>query len=124
MSRSTPLAARSLGLKSPLDATFDGVRLLGATLDRDSARAGERVRLTLFWQNAAGRLDNREVSISAQDGSGATLREWRGAPVDGTYPTSAWKPSEIVRDTWDLVLPADLPAGDCPTGRWDGPCLH
>jgi hypothetical protein len=39
------------------------------------------------------------------------LREWRGAPVDGTYPTTSWKPGEIVRDTWDLVLPATLPAG-------------
>jgi hypothetical protein len=24
---------------------------------------------------------------------------------------SGWKPSEIVRDTWDLVMPATLPAG-------------
>jgi hypothetical protein len=87
------------------------VRLLGATLDRDSARAGERVRLTLYWQNAGGRLDNREVTITAQDASGTSLKEWRGTPVDGTYPTSAWKPSEIVRDTWDVVLPPSLPAG-------------
>src|SRR5581483_2428601 len=68
-------------------------------------------RLTLFWQNTGGRLGEREVRIAARDGTGAILKEWRGDPVDGTYPTTAWKPSEVVRDTWDLVLPADQPGG-------------
>jgi hypothetical protein len=106
VSRSTPLAPRSLPIKIPLDATVDGVRLLGAALDHDTARVGERVRLTLFWQNAGGRLADHDVSVVVRNAAGGTLQEWRGAPVDGTYPTSAWKPSEVVRDTWDLVLPA------------------
>ena len=94
VSRSAPLAPRSSSIKTPLDATFDGVRLLGASLDRDSLRAGERVRLGLFWQNAAGRLDERQVTIALRDAAGAVLCEWHGAPVDGTYPTTDWKPSE------------------------------
>jgi hypothetical protein len=51
------------------------------------------------------------------------MREWRGVPVDGAYPTSAWKPGEVVRDTWDLVLPATLPAGEIElaTGLAAGP---
>jgi hypothetical protein len=111
VSRSTPLAPRGLPINTPLDAAFDGVRLLGATLDRGEPRAGERVRLTLFWQNVAGRLSERQVTVALRDGSGAVLREWRGGPVDGTYPTTDWKPSEVVRDTWDIVLPAALPSG-------------
>jgi hypothetical protein len=39
------------------------------------------------------------------------VQEWRGVPVDGTYPTTAWKPGETVRDTWDITLPATLSAG-------------
>ena len=75
-----------------LDATFDGVRLLGASLDRDGLRAGERVRLSLFWQNAAGRLDDAAGHDRLRDARRAVLCEWRGVPVDGTYPTTDWKP--------------------------------
>jgi hypothetical protein len=46
-----------------------------------------------------------------RDASGGVLLERRGVPVDGTYSTDAWKPREIVRDTWDLVIPARTASG-------------
>jgi hypothetical protein len=110
VSRSTPLAPDALPVQSVRDERLDGVRFLGAALDRDAPRPGERVRLSLFWQNAALRLPDHEVSLVLRDGR-TVLHEWRGAPVDGTYPMSSWKPSEIVRDTWDLIVPATLPGG-------------
>ena len=110
VSRSTPLPPDLLPVETVRDERLDGVRFLGATLDRDAPEPGERVRLSLFWQNAAVRLADQEVSLVLRDG-GSVIHEWRGAPVDGTYPTSLWKPAEVVRDTWDLVVPATLPGG-------------
>nr|MBA2447725.1 hypothetical protein [Chloroflexota bacterium] len=111
VSRSTPLAPDGLPITLPASAQFGGVRLLGASLDGDTPRAGDPVLLTLFWQNAGGRLAEQEVSIVVRELSGNALRAWRGGPVDGTYPTTAWKPGEIVRDSHSLVLPASVPAG-------------
>jgi hypothetical protein len=123
VSRSTPLPPESLPIDRRLDATFDGVRLIGVDLDRELARAGERLRLGLFWQSVGGAPGPVDVSLVVRRRGGEVLREWRGPPVDGTYEMSAWKQGEIVRDTWDLVLPATLPAGDVElaVGLADGP---
>ena len=64
--------------------------------------------MSLFWERAGASVGSREVSVIVRRPGGAALHEWRGVPVDGTYPLTDWKPGEIVRDTWDLVLPASL----------------
>jgi 4-amino-4-deoxy-L-arabinose transferase-like glycosyltransferase len=110
VSRSTPL--ESVPATWQVDAALDGGRLIGATVDREALRAGERLRLSLFWERSGAAPRPREVSILAKRARGATVREWRGVPVDGTYPTTAWKPGETVRDSWDLVVPASLPTGE------------
>jgi len=112
VSRSAPLAAESLALDRRLDAALDGARLIGVDFDRETARAGERVRVSLFWESVGARPEPREVSLIVRRRGGPALQELRGVPVDGTYPITAWKPGEIVRDTWDVTLPATLPAGD------------
>ncbi len=111
VSRSMPLAPDALPITVAASGALGEVQLLGAALDRENPRPGDRARLTLFWQTSATRPTSQDVSLVLRDSSGGTVHEWRGAPVDGTYPTSAWKPGEIVRDTWDLVLPSSLPPG-------------
>jgi len=124
VSRSTPLAASALTLDRRLDATLEGARLIGVDFDREAARAGERVRVSLFWERVGAVAGPREVSVIVRQPGGPAIHEWRGVPVDGTYPLTEWKPGEIVRDTWDLVLPAalstgqfELAAGLASTGR-------
>ncbi|MCC7368452.1 MAG: glycosyltransferase family 39 protein [Chloroflexi bacterium] len=111
VSRSMPLSPDVLPLDRRLDAQADGARLVGVDFDRDAARAGERLRLSLFWESTSPRPEPREVSLVLRQPGGAVLTEWRSVPVDGAYPTTDWKRGEIVRDTWDLTLPASLGAG-------------
>lgn len=33
-------------------------------------------------------------------------------PRGGAYPTSRWRPGEVVVDTFDIALPPDLPPGE------------
>ncbi len=35
-------------------------------------------------------------------------------PRGGTYPTSRWRPGEVVTDPYEITLPADLPPGEYP----------
>ncbi|MFN8524060.1 MAG: glycosyltransferase family 39 protein [Chloroflexota bacterium] len=121
VSRSQPLNPEQLPISIRSTAEMAGVRLLGAAADRESPRPGERVRLSLFWQSASGGRPDLEVVLALRDAAGAVLREWRGRPVDGAYPTPEWKPGELVRDTWDLVIPplpgaAELAVGLAPPG--------
>jgi hypothetical protein len=111
VSRSTPLTPDGLPLDRRLDAALDGARLLGVDFEKDALRAGDRLRVGLFWQAAGPVSGPRDVSLVARRQDGQVLREWRGEPVDGTYPIASWKPGEVVRDTWDLTLPSTLPAG-------------
>ncbi|MFN8632483.1 MAG: glycosyltransferase family 39 protein [Chloroflexota bacterium] len=112
VSRSTPLTLESLPLDRRLDASLGAAKLIGVDFDRDSLPAGQRLRMGLFWQSAGHRPDSEQLSLIVRRPSGETLQEWRHAPVDDTYPIAQWKPGEIVRDTWDVVMPASLPPGE------------
>jgi len=104
-----PPTPDELGIRNHIDARADGLALLGANLDTASARPGERLYLTLFWQAASAPLPDTEIALTLGD---ATL--YAGAPVHGTYPTSEWAAGEIVTDRHDPRLPLDTPPGDYP----------
>jgi len=98
-----------LGIRTRLDARVGDLVLLGANLDTTSARPGERVYLTLFWQAGASSLPDYTVSLTL---GGRSL--YADAPVHGTYPFSRWMSGELVRDRYDPRLSFDLPPGDYP----------
>ena len=98
-----------LGIRTRLDTPTDGLTLLGANLNTTSARPGERLYLTLFWQADAVPLPDYDVTLSLGD-----TALYTGAPVHGTYPTSGWAAGEIVADRYDPRLPRDTPPGDYP----------
>ena len=91
VSRSTPLSARALSIKTPLDATFDGVRLLGGSLDRDEPEP----------VHATGPLDPVELE---------RLLDRR--PVDDERKRRRLAGiRRVVRDHLDVVLREGLPRG-------------
>jgi hypothetical protein len=106
---STPAAPDALDIRTRLDAGAEGLTLLGANLDTESARPGERLYVTLFWQAGTAPLPNADVLLTLGD---ATL--YAGAPVHGTYPTTDWTPGEVVADRYDPRLSLDTPPGDYP----------
>ena len=64
VSRSAPLAVDSLTLDRRIDAQLDGARLVGVDFDRDALRAGERVRVTLYWESTSPRPEPREITLN------------------------------------------------------------
>jgi len=97
----------ALDIRTRLDARTGGLTLLGVNLDTKSARPGERLYVTLFWQVDEPTLPDTDVHLTLGD---TTL--YAGAPVHGTYPTSEWTAGEVVVDRYDPRLPRDMPPGE------------
>jgi len=104
-----PPALDDLSMRTRLDVRLGGLTLLGARVDTASARPGERVFLTLFWRAGEASLPDAEVHLTVGE-----MTLYAGAPVHGTYLTSAWGSGEVVADRYDARLPQEMPPGDWP----------
>ena len=77
---------------------------------------GDRVKLTLFWEGLAP-LDEDYTVFAHLLGEYNPATQgplWAGhdsQPIGGRYPTSSWKPGEIVLDVHHLDIPGDAPPG-------------
>jgi len=89
----------------------DGGRLVGYQSSQSAAaRAGDAIPLVLLWQ--AGSREPTDVALRLRlSQGGQTWQRAAGHSLGGNYPPANWTPGELVRDTWDALLPADAPAG-------------
>jgi hypothetical protein len=99
-------------IQAPLETRFgDHLAFLGSDRDRSDLLPGQTLSLTLYWQalQAPGQDYQVETRLTGPRGE---VDLWRGHPVHGRYPFSAWQPGEFIRDRYALRLPIDAPAGD------------
>jgi hypothetical protein len=90
----------------------DDVKLLGYDLADTSVKPGGTVGLTFYWQ-ALRRMDTYYAVFNHLVGpDGTTVAQVDGWPKGGTYPTLQWLPGEVVRDSYTILLPPDLPPGE------------
>ena len=73
---------------------------------------GDTLRVALYWQarGAVGGDFKVFVHVFAPDGTLAAQAD--AVPVYWTYPTTAWRPGETIRDVHVIPLDAELPRGD------------
>lgn len=131
---STGVTPETLQLQHPLPTGFGpALSLLGFNLgkvkseneiflpsdgpiknDWPTFKPGEIMGLTVYWQPKARIERDYVVFIHlhpvSQPDKNVAARDTQ--PLLGAYPTSHWKPGEIVVDSPNLALPADLPPGD------------
>jgi 4-amino-4-deoxy-L-arabinose transferase-like glycosyltransferase len=94
----------------------EAIRLLGFSVESPTAAPGDRVELTLFWE-ALAPLDEDYTVFAHLLGEYNPATQgpvWTGhdsQPDGGHYPTSSWKPGEIVLDVHHLAIPGDAPPG-------------
>jgi hypothetical protein len=109
-----------------VDAEFGGqIRLLGYRLAPGAdtiLHPGETLTLTLYWQ-AMAKVDN-DLTVFAHlsDASDQIWGQHDGQPVDGTHPTTAWIPGEVVVDQHTIEISPTAPAGPYRllAGLYDG----
>ena len=97
----------------PLDVRVgDDVLLSGYAVDTPRPRPGSTLTLTLWWASQAASLDERSVLVHLLDQGGAIVTQADGPPVQGARPTSQWRAGDVVIDSHQIALPADLPPGN------------
>ncbi len=102
-----PYTAPTTPINQPLTETLT---LLGVTV---SACPHAPLCVEAFWQAEATPTRNLAVVWQLRDAAGVV--RWQSAgqvPVNGLYPTNAWRPGETVSDFHALRPPATLPPGD------------
>ena len=107
-------SAAALRQSVAVGATFaDNIQLLAFKLDAPGnvGQAGTRIHLTLFWNTRAPIERDVTVFVHLYGPAGQLVAQQDNQPVRGTYTTSAWQTGETIVDAYDLLLPAQLPAG-------------
>ena len=67
--------------------------------------------LTLFWRAEGASAVPYAVSVQLLDESGSLRAQHDGQPGAGAFPTTGWVQGEVLADTHQLELPADLTPG-------------
>ena len=87
------------------------VCLLGYGLAPEEAKAGDTVRLTLYWQAVAPSQTSYTVFTHVLDASGTMRAGHDGIPVYDQRPTDLWLAGEVQVDEHEIRLPADASPG-------------
>jgi hypothetical protein len=101
----------------------NAIQLLGYRLAHESVAPGDKLLLTLYW--AADELVEADYTVFTHllGPDGGLVAQQDNPPVRGTRPTSSWDAGELVEDTYEIPLPADLATGDYRLNvgmyRWD-----
>jgi hypothetical protein len=103
------------GLQIPhrMDGVFgDRIALLGYDLRPADLEAGQTLEVTLYLSALQPLTDTYSMGlwlVSAIPGDTTRLAGLDTWPGDGNYPTLAWRPGEIIVDTYRLAIPSDVP---------------
>jgi hypothetical protein len=93
---------------NPINASFDeAIELVGYEIGEINEHG--TLPITLVWRSLDYAEYDHLVELSLLDEEGEVRSLWVGHPVDGRYPTRAWEPGDVVRDTIWLPL-VDLDA--------------
>jgi 4-amino-4-deoxy-L-arabinose transferase-like glycosyltransferase len=104
-------------LPPALSTLQHGIQLLDAQI----SPAGDRVNVELSWAATQPIPGDYTVFLHLFDAAGVRLAQDDGPPRAGYWPTSAWRPGDLITSTHSLALPAGLPAGSyrLGTGLYD-----
>jgi hypothetical protein len=109
---STVLSPESEVLSLRPDGFGQSIRLLGYNADSLTIEPPGHLRLTLFWQALYEIDHNYHVRLRLVGESGHVWLEEEGRhPVNGYYPTVAWRPGEVVPDFHELAISKAIPPG-------------
>jgi 4-amino-4-deoxy-L-arabinose transferase-like glycosyltransferase len=90
----------------------DLVRLVGYDLDARRATPGGRLSVTLYWQPLAALAKDYHVFVHLE--ADAVRSQADGRPVCWTYPTTDWRPGQLIADHYAVDILPDTPPGVHP----------
>jgi hypothetical protein len=88
-----------------------GLELLGYGVEEHSAHARGWTTLRLWWRAGQGMSESLKISARLLESQGMVAAVTDSEPVAWTYPTTAWRPGEVVADAYEIPWPAGAPPG-------------
>jgi hypothetical protein len=99
----------------PLATFGGGMALLSAQVSPGVLSPGDKLTVSLRWRSAAQMAQAYKVFVHVLDEAGQRVIAQQDAePQAGKAPTTGWVVGEVLDDTYTLVLPAGLAAGEYP----------
>ena len=109
---------RVCGAEATVDIPFsEALRLRGYTVPSYQAKAGDPLRVTLYWQvdkpveqPAASFVHLLGTAFNPRTGNPLWGQQEKAAP--GSHPLSRWTPGKIYRDSYEFQVDPATPAGE------------
>jgi hypothetical protein len=102
---------------NPGRATFDpGLTFVGYERSGKTIPAGQSLFITLYWKVEADIATDYTSFTHVGTGlNGTTVVAQRDdQPCQGLFTTSQWRAGDLIRDSFAITLPPDVPPGDYP----------
>jgi len=89
----------------PVGAIFgNAAELLGYRFDPTPLVGGQKARITLFWRCRA-EMEQWHIFVHLDDANGSGERiHAEHDPVMGRFPTDAWRPGDVIADSFVVTL--------------------
>lgn len=88
------------------------IALRGVKLVPAGVRAGQELRVFLYWQALQPPGGDYTVFVHLLDQQERIVAQKDSPPLENHYPSSLWQGGETVADEVSLAVPAELPAGE------------
>ncbi len=112
-SPTVPPTIEELAIPHHLRHDFEGqVELLGYDLATAEVKAGEAVRVILFWRALRSIQSDYRLHLQVQDNDGNVWAEEEFPLANEGYPTNRWNEGEVTKGQYDLAIDAAAPTGD------------
>ncbi len=116
------LAVSSPSIQHQLNRSLGGaVKLLGYSISSSEVNIGEVFSIAYYWQSTENTSMDYVVSTDFKDQDGNLAFQEVHAPVYGIYPTSQWRPGEILEEKYNISVPPNMAKGTysiSASGRW------
>ncbi len=89
----------------------DEIALVGWSAQPETLKPGT-VNLTLVWRAERGMAQSYTSFVHFVNAAGDRIAQDDHAPHNGIYPTTRWAAGEMVRESYTLVIPENLPPGE------------
>ncbi len=107
-----PVTTGAAPVPTRVNQTFgNSITLLGFGLNQDHFVVGDTLAVTLYWQARVATQASYAVFLHLQDENDRLLVQSDALPVNGTRPTTSWKPDEVIEDRHEIKLPNSLAPG-------------
>jgi hypothetical protein len=111
-SPTVPPTLEELAIPHALLHDFGGqLELLGYNMSADEARPGQSIGVTLFWRALRPMERDWYLLLELRDEAGRTWMGTKFPLPNESYPTSRWRPGEMLRAPYDLLIEPAVPTG-------------